>query len=75
MPKSFRLDGRGTGGNAALGWREYRNLPAGWKIKESHGKVQTTAAGLRDGGTTAGLRDGGTTAELRDCGTTSAGGG
>ena len=59
MPKKCRLDGRGTGGNLALGWSEYRNLPAGWKIKGSHGKVQTTAGGLRDGGTTARLRGGG----------------
>ena len=73
MLKMFRLDGRGTCGKAALSWKESRNLLAGWKIKESHGKVQTTAAGLRDCGTTAGMRDCGTTAGMRDGGTTSAG--
>ena len=53
----FRLDGRGTCGKAALSWKESRNLLAGWKIKESHGKVQTTAAGLRDYSGNAGRRD------------------
>ena len=71
----FRLDGRGTCGKAALGWREARNLPAGWKIKEVHMKVQTSAVRLWDCGTKTGMRDGGTTAGLRDGGATSAGGG
>ena len=57
MLKMFRLDGRGICGKAALSWKESRNLLAGWKIKERHGKVQTTAAGLRDYSGNAGLRD------------------